>query len=197
METVLGLGIAMGRTIVLPPAKRLYLLGQDRGIDKAKQKKEFSFADFFPMEAMAEENDGLEIITMKEFLEAEAMKGRLRNKHTGRVEFPPGNRTEWDGDFDELKEWLRNVTHTPLWSAGTCMAAFPASGDHKDVETLRSIQKQIVAEGHMHETVLDDPPPVDASPMERMRENLAGRRELCVYDEEMQNEPVIHFMCCT
>ena len=47
----------------------------------------------------------------------------------------------------------------------------------------------------MHETVLANPGPVDATPIERMRENLNGRSELCVYDEAMQNEPVVHFMC--
>jgi hypothetical protein len=192
METVLGLGIATGRTLVLPPEQRMYLLGKDR----SKQKSNFGFDDFFPMEELARENDGLKIISTKEFLEAEAMTGSMRDKNTGEVSFPPGNRTEWAGeDIKPLKEWLRNVTHTPLWSPGRCMAAFPASGDHKDVDTLKSIQEQIRKEGRHQEDFVDDPPPVDGTIMERMRESLAGRNELCVYDEDMQKEKYVHFMC--
>jgi hypothetical protein len=192
METVLGLGIATGRTLVLPPEQRMYLLGKDR----SKQKSNFGFDDFFPMEELARENDGLKIISTKEFLEAEAMTGSMRDKNTGKVSFPPGNRTEWAGeDIKPLKEWLRNVTHTPLWSPGRCMAAFPASGEHKDVDTLKSIQEQIRKEGRHQEDFVDDPPPVDGTITERMRESMAGRGELCVYDEEMQKEKYVHFMC--
>lgn len=62
----------------------MYLLAKGRGTEKT----DFSFADFFPMHELAQENDGLEIITMKEFLETEAMAGNLMNKVTGKVEFP-------------------------------------------------------------------------------------------------------------
>jgi hypothetical protein len=193
METVLGLGIAMGRTVVLPPEQRMYLLAKDRG----RQKTDFGFADFFPMHELATENAGLEMITMQEFLQAEAMTGNLRDKHTGQISFPPENRTDWDGqDVKPLKEWLHNVTHTPFWAPEKCMAAFPASGNHKDVEVLKSMLEQIQKEGGpLQEHVLENPTPVDATPIERMRENLARRKELCVYDETMQKEPVVHFMC--
>jgi hypothetical protein len=39
METVIGLAIATGRTLVLPPSQRMYLLGKDRG----KQRTDFDF----------------------------------------------------------------------------------------------------------------------------------------------------------
>jgi GDP-fucose protein O-fucosyltransferase len=192
LETVLGLAIAMGRTLVLPPAQRLYLLGKA----KDEQKTHFGFADFFPMHELAAENQGLEIISMQEFLETDAMTGHLRNKESGLVEFPPNNRTDWDGgDTKLLREWLRNVTHTPIWSPDSCMAAFPASGDHKDVEQLHAMVSTIHKNGVLTDTVLENPTPVDASAMERMRENLRNRKELCVYDEQMQNEHVVHFMC--
>jgi hypothetical protein len=54
METVLGLAIAMGRTLVLPPDQRMYLLGKGRG----NQKTEFGFADFFDFKHMDAENAG-------------------------------------------------------------------------------------------------------------------------------------------
>ena len=89
METVVGMAAAMGRTLVLPPQKQMYLLGKGDN----QQKKHFGFEDFFPMEQMAVENAALDMITMKEFLETEAMTGQMKDKTTGQVSFPPYNRT--------------------------------------------------------------------------------------------------------
>jgi GDP-fucose protein O-fucosyltransferase len=133
---------------------------------------------------------------MKEFLEREAMAGKMRDRHSGLVAFPPGNRTDWNGqDVVPLKEWLRNSTLTPMWGPDRCLAAFPASGKHEDVEVLRKIQLQIHAQGLLPNPVLDAPPPVDAETITRMRENLSNRQDLCVYDEDMRKERVVHFMC--
>ena len=61
-------------------------------------------------------------------------------QETGQVEFPPGNRTEWDGidqaDYDLLRGYLRNVSNTLRWEPGKCLPAFPSSGKHQDVEIL-------------------------------------------------------------
>ncbi len=66
---------------------------------------------------------------------------------TGRVEFPPGNRTDWDGidqhDYDMLREYIRNVTYTPFtWKPSDCLPAFPASGNHNDVAVLQGLAQQ-------------------------------------------------------
>ena len=50
-------------------------------------------------------------------------------------------------------------------------------------------------EGVLKDLFLDNPVAVDASPKERLRENLAKRTQLCVYDNDMQQESVVHFMC--
>jgi len=191
METVVGLAIATGRILVLPPEQRMYLLAQDRG----KVKTDFSFQDFFPFQELAHDNDGLTMITMHEFLET--TWGQMVNKITGEVEYPPLNQTQWDGqDVKPLKEWLRNVTHTPLWAPQSCMAVFPASGDHKDAVQLKEMHQEIQSDGgFLKDEYIDNPVPVNGTTMERMRENLAQRKELCLYDEEMQNEFVVHFMC--
>jgi hypothetical protein len=76
MESVIGLAVAMGRTLVMPPAKKMYLLGNGHN----KQQKHFSFVDFYPIEEMAEEHVGLDVITMKEYLETQALTGKLRDK---------------------------------------------------------------------------------------------------------------------
>ena len=193
METVVGMAHAMGRTLVLPPEQRMYLLRKNTG----KQRTHFSFAHFFPMLEIAEEHEGLHVITMQEFLETEAMTGNLRNKETREVEFPPHNRTDWNGqDVKELKEWLRNVTHTPLWRPGSCLAAFPASSsDPNDVQALHEMKDRVVAKGTDWKDFEGKPVPVDAPAEDRMAENRAGRKELCIYTPEMQEELVVHFMC--
>lgn len=191
METVVGLAIATGRVLVLPPQQRMYLLAKDRG----KIKTDFGFQDFFPFEELTRENDGLTTVSMQEFLETEW--GNMRNKETGEIEYPPLNRTNWDGeDVKLLKEWLRNVTHTPHWAPESCMAVFPASGEHRDAEQLQSMHKEILQQGKvLRDEYIDNPVPVDASTFDRMREHLAQRKHLCVYDEDMQSQFVVHFMC--
>lgn len=196
METVVGLAAATGRTLVLPPQKQMYLLGKGEN----KQKRHFGFEDFFPMHQMAAENAAIDMVTMQQFLETEAMAGHLKDRSTGKASFPPYNRTDWNGlkgqEYDELREWLRTVTLVPKWSPEKCLAAFPADGDHKRVVELQEMQKTIHEQGGANpDHYVGKPVPVDAPPIERMKENLNKRKELCVYDEDMQNEFVIHFAC--
>jgi GDP-fucose protein O-fucosyltransferase len=189
METVVGLAIATGRTLVLPPEQRMYLLQQERG----KTKTDFSFVDFFPMHQLAQ--DGLKMISMEEFLKRMALTGQLKDKTTSLVSLPPENRTNWNGqDVKLLKEWLRNVTLTPHWSPSDCLAVFPESRSHADSQRLQQMLHQI-AENRVVSEAMDKPLPVDATTRERLQENLNGRRHLCLYDEEMQSAPVVHFMC--
>ena len=147
------------------------------------------------------EHSGLDIITTEQFLLREAMTGNLRNKTSGEVVFPPNNTTNWDGkDIKPLKEWLREVIVTPLWDPDHCIAAFPRSGNPDDAKDLHKMLEVIKAEevGPRRERMgryVDDPTPVNASTIDRMREALDIRRELCIYDHEMQAAPVLHFMC--
>eukprot|EP00548_Thalassiothrix_antarctica_P006224 CAMPEP_0194139344 /NCGR_PEP_ID=MMETSP0152-20130528/8992_1 /TAXON_ID=1049557 /ORGANISM="Thalassiothrix antarctica, Strain L6-D1" /LENGTH=589 /DNA_ID=CAMNT_0038837129 /DNA_START=325 /DNA_END=2094 /DNA_ORIENTATION=- len=200
METVVGLAMAMGRTLVLPPAQGMYLLGKDRG----KQNTHFSFGHFFPFDDM-KESEGLDMITMETFLEE--TYGKLHYTDSSEVAYPPDNRTQWDGlNYKPLKEWLRNVTYIQhMWKPGDCLAAFPASGNHKDVEFLENAVKEVLEKDgngnsrqylkSLQDKYLGNPVPVDATPLERLQESLNGRSELCVYDEHMQDQLVVHFMC--
>lgn len=192
METVVVLAHAMGRTLVLPPAQGMYLLRKDRG----KQNTDFSFADFFHLESLSNEHSGLDIISTEEFLKREAMAGNMKNKTTGESSFPPMNRTNWDGqDIKPLKEWLREVTLTPAWDPFNCLAAFPASGDPKDAQDLHNMLNKIHGGGYLNiDKYTDHPTPVNGTTIERMKEALAGRRNLCIYDNEMQAAPVVHFI---
>jgi len=195
MESTIGLSIAMGRTLVMPPQKKMYLLGKNN----KGQQHHFSFVDFFPIAEIVEDNQAFEVVSMKEYLEEEGMKGKLINQETGKSEFPPGNRTDWDGidqaDYDLLRGYLRNVSNTLRWNPTECLSAFPSSGKHQDVEILQGLVLELQSETKKKSDgtslfEVDNPDPI-----ERLKDNLAGRKQLCVYDENIQKEKVVHFQC--
>lgn len=194
METIVVMAHAMGRTLVMPPSQGIYLLRKDRD----KQRVHFSFDDFYHMEQVGYEHDGLDIISMEDFLTLEAMTGNLKNKTSGKVLFPPNNRTNWDGmDPKPLKEYLRDVTLTPLtWKPESCLAAFPSDDGPQHFEELNDMLAEIKKDFPPWQKYTDKPTAVDGLPLERLREAVAGRvKQLCIYDAEMQAAPVVHFMC--
>ena len=199
METVLALAFAMGRTLVLPPEKEFYLLGKDTGEHGGEQKKTFSFSHFFHMESIHNEHPGLDIITMTEYLERVAMKGQMINRHTQKVAFPPGNRTNWDGVNnkvvkDQLYTYLRESSHMAVWVPEDCLAAFPQSTQKEDEEALHTLVNQLKAEPRKPrwEDYVGKPVPVDAPPMDRLKENWADRKDLCVYNNILQQQESVH-----
>jgi hypothetical protein len=190
METVLTLALAMGRVLVLPPSQKMYLLG----------KTNFNFADFFPLQELAEEHEGLEIITMEQFLRENM--GQLKDTKTKQIVYPPSNnRTQWDGDLvaikQELNPFLQSIAANPDWDPRLCIAAFPKSTDHGDVEALEQAMRDILAAGvdlpNLHNEYINNPAPLDGTTKDRLREFLAGRDKLCIYDESLQNAPIVHF----
>eukprot|EP00586_Coscinodiscus_wailesii_P017298 CAMPEP_0172491018 /NCGR_PEP_ID=MMETSP1066-20121228/21672_1 /TAXON_ID=671091 /ORGANISM="Coscinodiscus wailesii, Strain CCMP2513" /LENGTH=643 /DNA_ID=CAMNT_0013259805 /DNA_START=121 /DNA_END=2052 /DNA_ORIENTATION=- len=193
METVVALAYAMGRTLVMPPEQRMYLLGKDRG----KQKTHFSFADFFHLDTIATEHKGLKIISHEEFLQKMAMTGKLRDPATGKASFPPNNRTNWNGqgDMTPYKEYLRTVTEVRNWKPEQCLAAFPSHPGPDGIQRVNDILSDARTSVPAPEDYIDNPTPVDADPASRLREQLSGRKQFCVYDDEMQQAPVVHFMC--
>jgi GDP-fucose protein O-fucosyltransferase len=188
---VLGLAAAMGRTLVLPPEKEMYLLRTSKG-KHGKQRDTFSFNHFFHMDAIHNEHTGLDIISMETFLLQEAMTGHMRNTQTGAVSFPPRNLTQWDG-LPEIFQWLRDVSHVDIWVPEECMAVFPASRDPSDMADLRALEATIQRSPPKFEDYIGHPVPIDGTPMERMKENWADRSKLCIYDERMQEATFVHF----
>jgi len=195
METIVVAAHAMGRTLVLPPNQGIYLLQQDKG----KQKTSFSFADFFHLNSIDLEHAGIDIITTEEFLLREAMTGNLKNTESNLISFPPHNITNWDGEKSkEIRQWLRTVTLVPTWDFTQCIAAFPASTNSGNANRLNImlelIDKKEDQGPEKTPEFLEKPTPVDAAPIDRMTEMRRNRkRKLCIYDEEMQNAPVLHF----
>jgi len=195
METALVMAHAMGRTLVLPPEQQMYLLGQDH----------FSFNDFFHLDSIALEHDGFDIITMEDFLKREGITGGLVNTKTGEVMKPPEDRVQFGGvgrksqDLKILFQYLRNVGYVPEgWNPTNCFVAIPSSTDPAHADELQRTFDDIVnmKDGRKvpsHEDFIGKPTPVDAPMIERMREMLADRENICIYNAEMQNSKLVHF----
>lgn len=194
METVLTMAIAMGRTLVLPPEQRMYLLGDSRG---NQQRKEFSFQDFFPMDRIAAENKGLTVITMEEFLKREGITGGLADSATGSISFPPHNRTAWNGQSAEissqLNPYLRSVAVMPAWDPNKCLAAFPATTAESDLNDLQQIKETVLQKILKYQDYIGNPVNVDGPVLDRMSENWANRKDLCLYDKDLQHAKIVHF----
>jgi len=183
METALVMAHAMGRTLVLPPEQRFYLLGKD------KEKNHFDFGDFFHLDSIAIEHEGFNVITMDEFLDRMGKSGKLNDIRTGKPAIYSGSKT-----FD----YLRKVGTNPQWDPMKCIAAFPSSVGSAAIHELEEIHHNIMSgkDGRPHPRYEDfegKPTPVDAPIEERMREMLAERDDICIYDETLQNAKVIHF----
>ena len=193
METAVALAVAMGRIIVLPPQ-----MGNYRHVNEDVGRLDLS--DYYHFEAISKEHPSLQIISFETFLREVAMTGQLRNKTTGLVSFPPGNRTNWNsGDYQiPLWPYMRSVAANPQWKPERCMVAFP-SQPGKDGE--RRMLNYFFEMTKDHSTFLDrisyyngNPTPVDAPPEKRLRETIGDREGLCVYTEKMQKEKVFHLM---
>lgn len=195
METATVLAQAMGRILVLPPEQEIYLLGNDK---KNHKNNRFTFKDFFHFDSIAVEHDAVEVISMEEFMKREALSGSLINKFSGEVEFPPDNATIWNGHGRKGRKywlWLRNVTAAPIWSFDKCVVGFPAEAGPEGVKSMETIRATIPEGGKNFMSEYDgNPTKVDAPPEARLREMLGTRRGMCIYDDEFQNEKVIHFM---
>lgn len=194
METALVMSHAMGRTLVLPPEQGMYL------IDKKSegQKSQFSFNDFFHLDAIAMEHKGFKVITTEEFLKREALTGGLQDYFAHEVKYPPENRTDWNGQNREpLFQYLRSVANTPSWDPWECALAIPSDKSQSSIDELNTTLHSIMDGTYGKpkpklEEFNGNPTAVDAPLGDRMREMLADRENLCIYDKALQEEKVIH-----
>ncbi len=86
--------------------------------------------------------------------------------------------------------WIQFITY----AYNIYTAAFPSSKSHNDVQKLHDMMNKIVKDGLPDPFKLTGKPrSVRGSAIDRLRENVASREELCIYDEELQNATVIHF----
>ena len=190
METALVMSHAMGRTLVLPPEQQFYLLGKNA----EKHKTSFGFNDFFHLDAISIEHRGFKVITMEEFLVRVAMKGELK-------ELPPMNKTNYGGQNrsgpGQLFKYLRQVGNAPDWDPWKCVLAIPSSTKPEAILELNTTHKAIMNGSYGKprpklEEFNGKPTPVNASVAERMREMLADRDGICIYDKPLQESKLIH-----
>lgn len=185
---------ATGRILVMPPEQGMYLLHKGEG-----QKNRFTFTDFFHFQSMAVEHAGIDIISFEEFLNREVMTGQMVDKQ-GNVTFPPNNQTDWNGSGrDEVKAldmWVRTFATNPIWQFDECMVGFPAKPGFEGPNRLRAWVKNVTStdQATRQKDYTGNPVPVDGDPQDRLRENLAHRRTLCIYNEQLQNAKVFHLM---
>lgn len=164
------------------------------------QEKHFTFKDFFHLDTLRDEHEGIKIITMEEFLTRQATW--LRDPISNRTVPLPQDRVNWDGraDIHQLWNYLRVVGHSNTeWAPDKCVAAFPATTDLEGVERLQSMISTILQENNGKEpdphSFTGKPYPVNAPPIDRLRENLGGdhRNKLCIYNTEMHQQTLVHF----
>ena len=197
-ETMLVMAISMGRTLVLPPKWSMWPY-HDGGFT------ETSFDDFFQLDSLQENHPEIVIISMEKFLRSVASTGNLRRESAHDVVgvLPPEKKTSWEGDPNvaELWEYLRYVAIVPAWDFNQCVAAFPSSlndeqgeGNKRLMDVIGRIIRQ--ADGRPKPVPLHfqgKPTASDAPSVERLRETMGGREELCFYDSTMKNANLIHF----
>lgn len=138
------------------------------------------------------------MITMEEFLKRKGITGELKDKNDGKVITPPNNQTNWDRQkLKPLWAYMQKVGVYPKgWEdPWQCFAAIPSSKSKEAIEELQEAFDKIQSSKLPDPLVdfVDQPVPVDGSLEERMKEILAGREHICIYDEKLQNEELLHF----
>ena len=136
-----------------------------------------SFSDFYDISAINAKQSGLNIITMTQFLQLEAMNGNLKGQ------YPPDNRIEWDNQIlGPLWEYISNVTKDLDWHPNECVLVFPrAVSDGSDLQTVMD-DIMNMKDGRPFPNPIEfqgKPTRVDAPTIERLREALGGRLVCC------------------
>ena len=176
LEHMIALAYALGRTLVLPPRQGM------------RDGTLLSYEDYFDLREAQQNYKGLTIITMEEFLGFVAIPGYLDPTTTtdttaqgsGGGGVPPFQRTNWDSaaDIGTLYQYLRTVGTVPFdWDPQTCILGYRPDQLKKD---LKRIWKRI--DGRPPPLALDfqgKPTSVKAPAIERLREFLAERRQVC------------------
>lgn len=190
METIIVLAIGTGRTLVLPPEAKMYLLTNWF----SKQKKEFGFNDFFDLEALANDHSFINIITMKEFLTNHLPK--LINPKT-KQPYPKIGKTNWDGvnDLHPLWNYMSdNAFVDESWQPAQCIAVIPTSTEESHTQMLDvELRKIFTGQKRTSEKYINNPVPVNASLFQRIAEQEAERIYPCIFTAQTENPNILYF----
>ena len=131
---------------------------------------------------------------MTEFLERVAMGGKLKDPQTGQVSYPPANRTDWNkaNDVTTLWNYLRASTYDEKCSPDNSIAFFPNRSYLSQTEKQRIENLFHAQVGTNWKNFKENPVAVDAPVAERLKEHMAGRDKLCLYNETKQEAAAIH-----
>ena len=196
LETILIMGISMGRTIVMPPEQPMYLWNKGANKKNKKQKKRFSIHDFYHIKEAIAEHFGVEIISMDEFIALSKKRGLFKNSTSGEIINPPEPSTNWDEaegwELDQLYTWLGNNGYAwNGWDSNSCFTFWPNATDTNSTAQSRVEKLVKFKRKPQPADFYNKPRPVNATVRERLAEHLAGRTELCYYNESMQNAQVL------
>lgn len=190
MEVIVVLAHATGRTLVLPPKQKINMLGGKNGGEEG-----WSLNDFFHLDLLAKQHEGIDIISTEEYLRERtaSLTGDADN-----LPPPPQGRINWDHASKEerklLASYLRENSVIPQeWDPTECVLGIPSSRGPLGLDELKKAMEtvaQIKPEADYE--VPWDPPPKDPSVEYRLREILGGRKKLCLYNEKLQEAPVLH-----
>jgi len=141
-ETAVVLAHATGRTLIVPPRRKMYGMTDNNDKDKdkdkdggkggdgngsAKPKTTMGYMEYFPLKEMENLHAGIDLISTEEFLRREVLTGNLRDVATGKKVRPPDKgRTDWDGrPYQPLRKFMRRLSvHPEGWDPEECLFAF-------------------------------------------------------------------------
>jgi GDP-fucose protein O-fucosyltransferase len=195
-ETVVALAKATGRTLVLSPKTSFSHLEHQH----PEGVRSYLYTDYFDI-------SNIPFISMEEYLNRVAMKGRLRTAK-GEVTFPPYNRTNWDDrlsssgnagqiELQTLFNWLSESMLAIDWNRDQCIIPFPLENDPKRVYVMDTVMKEVQKDdkngfSERISSYTGNPVPVNSTMPDRLREMLAYRNRFCTYNATYQEAQSIY-----
>ena len=190
MEVIVVLAHATGRTLVLPPKQKINMLGGKNGGEEG-----WSLNDFFHLDLLAKQHEGINIISTEEYLRERTASSTA---DADNLPPPPQGRINWDHASKEerklLASYLREHSIIPQeWDPTECVLGIPSSRGQYGLDELREAMETVAQmKPEADYEVPWDPPPKDPSVEYRLREILGGRKKMCLYNERLQEAPVLH-----
>lgn len=143
---------------------------------------------------------------MDEYLEKVAMKGLLfdQSRITSSREalFPPDNRTDWNQANDNVKKKLWEYIRKTSYQDKICkpvekfISYFPDNTTDLGPESQKSFMsliQNLKTEKFNRNMYNGNPPPVNASEIDRLREHYFKREKVCFYNNQMQKARTLHY----
>ena len=126
-EAIAAAAYATGRTLVLPPRAKIYLL--------SKGRRRYGFQDFFSIEALKKK---MRVLTTAEFILEWSEKGF---SPPVKPQLLQAAKAAEIAPSKELATWLGQISISPLWDVSKRFLAFPSSPDRNFTKEDRARMK--------------------------------------------------------